>query len=94
MFLRLGHRIADEFGVKDTSGMLNLELYIRCVHSLLASLLRGWLYWQDWFNIAVITATGKDLDSGFTPWRHVYDRVGKPEHVAAAQHGSMVVVAS
>lgn len=89
IFVLIGNAVADGFGVKDASGITDLEAYTYEVRRLLTDLGEGFVWWDKWFNIAASTALGYFtkgvIGSGYL------DEGGTA--LVAVQYGSNVVAA-
>jgi hypothetical protein len=89
IFMLIGNAVADGFGVKDASGMIGLQDYIREVRQLLWKLAEGFVWWDVWFNIAACTTLGYS-PKGVVGAEHMNNGGNA---LVAVQYGSNVVAA-
>ena len=92
--LKVGHAIADGFGVPDASGLLDKRSYCMNLMRLFKELDGGLIEWETWFTIALSTALGIDSHNSYEegPSRFLHTGTGF-DLLVGAQHGSLIAMA-
>lgn len=90
ILLKIGHAIADGFGIPDASGMVQIKDYCDMIATVILHLCLGRADWAEWCKVALATALGITdlfrLDQRPDPDRGSNFLIG-------AQHGSMIALA-